>query len=255
VDMFRKRALQVADSFVQSGRLDDPNQIFDLTIEDIDHALADASLDLRAIAAERVVLINKIKRSHLVARIIDSRGKIFYPPRKEAAAGELVGTPISPGVVQGKVKVFQFATEKRLLPGEILVTRATDPGWTPLFISAGGIILEIGGALQHGAVVAREYGLPCVSGLEGVTSILKDGQLVEVDGTNGIVRILDGEKPEVQPVSEAESQQQQELVQTREKAKSRQRLKLALLGITPLVLLPFLIFLVVRIVKLLTGAM
>jgi len=67
----------------------------------------------------------------------------------------------------------------------------TDPGWTPLFINAKGIILEIGGALQHGAVVAREYGIPCVSGLDDATSILKDGQLVEVDGSNGIVRILE----------------------------------------------------------------
>jgi len=99
--------------------------------------------------------------------------------------------PISPGVVQGRVKVLQSANEKKLLPGEILVARATDPGWTPLFINAKGIILEIGGALQHGAVVAREYGIPCVSGLDDATSILKDGQLVEVDGSNGIVRILE----------------------------------------------------------------
>ncbi len=76
-------------------------------------------------------------------------------------------------------------------PGEILVARATDPGWTPLFINARGIILEIGGALQHGAVVAREYGIPCVSGLDGATTVLKDGQLVEVDGSHGQVRILE----------------------------------------------------------------
>ena len=105
--------------------------------------------------------------------------------------GELTGVPISPGVVQGRVKVFRHATDKQLLPGEILVARATDPGWTPLFINAKGIILEIGGALQHGAVVAREYGIPCVSGLDDATSKLVDGQLVEVDGSNGIVRILE----------------------------------------------------------------
>jgi pyruvate,water dikinase len=93
--------------------------------------------------------------------------------------------------VRGSVKVLHRADEKPLLPGEILVTRATDPGWTPLFIHAGGIVLEIGGALQHGAVVAREYGIPCVSGLAGATDVLKDGQLVEVDGSNGTVRILE----------------------------------------------------------------
>jgi phosphoenolpyruvate synthase/pyruvate phosphate dikinase len=191
VDLFRKQALSVAQTFVAAGRLDQPLQIFDLTIADIDRAQADSTLDLRALAAERSALINKIRKSKLVARIIDSRGKIYYPPRKAAADGEFSGVPISPGMVQGRVRVLHSASEKKLLPGEILVARATDPGWTPLFINARGIILEIGGALQHGAVVAREYGIPCVSGLDDATSKLKDGQLVEVDGSNGIVRILE----------------------------------------------------------------
>lgn len=194
VAMFRRQALSIAQSFIAAGRLDSPEQIFDLTIEDIDRAATDPVLDLRALARERSVLIHKIKRSHLVARIIDSRGRIFYPPRQPAADGPdgLVGVPISPGVAQGRVKVLNFANEKPLFPGEILVARATDPGWTPLFINAKGIILEIGGALQHGAVVAREYGIPCVSGVDDATHLLKDGQLVEVDGSNGIVRLLNG---------------------------------------------------------------
>ena len=191
IDLFRRRALAIAQTFVADGRLDRPEQIYDLTIADIDRARNDLTLDLRALAQERTVLINKIRNSKLVARVIDSRGKIFYPPHKAAAEGELSGVPISPGVVQGRVKVFQYASEKKLLPGEILVARTTDPGWTPLFINAKGIILEIGGALQHGAVVAREYGIPCVSGLDDATDLLKDGQLVEVDGSNGIVRILE----------------------------------------------------------------
>jgi rifampicin phosphotransferase len=110
--------------------------------------------------------------------------------------------PISPGVTQGRVKVLNFVNEKPLLPGEILVTRSTDPGWTPLFIHAKGILLEIGGVLQHGAVVAREYGIPCVSGLDDITDTLKDGQWVEVDGSNGIVRILDGPTSGGQLISE-----------------------------------------------------
>ncbi|MCK5744170.1 MAG: hypothetical protein KAH30_05480, partial [Caldisericia bacterium] len=76
-------------------------------------------------------------------------------------------------------------------PGEILVARTTDPGWTPLFINASAIILEIGGILQHGALVAREYGKPCVAGIISATEKLKDGQLVEVDGSNGVVRIIE----------------------------------------------------------------
>ncbi|PKN94797.1 MAG: hypothetical protein CVU44_03050 [Chloroflexi bacterium HGW-Chloroflexi-6] len=193
IDLFRRQALSIAQTFVAAGRLDRPEQIFDLTIADIDHAQADPALDLRALAAERSALINKIRKSKLVARILDSRGKIYYPPRKAAAEGEFSGVPISPGLVQGRVRVLHSASEKKLLPGEILVARATDPGWTPLFINAAGIILEIGGALQHGAVVAREYGIPCVSGLDDATHLLKDGQLVEVDGSNGVVRVLEGE--------------------------------------------------------------
>lgn len=191
VNMFRQRALAVGEAFVRNGRFDHPTQIFNLTIDDIDRSLANPTLDLRQLAHERAAPINKIKKSHLVARIIDSRGKIFYPPHREVGEGELVGIPISPGVVRGKVKVLHNPDERTLLPGEILVTRATDPGWTPLFINAAGIILEIGGALQHGAVVAREYGLPCVSGLDNATHILQDGQLVEIDGANGIVRLID----------------------------------------------------------------
>jgi rifampicin phosphotransferase len=191
IELFRRQALTISQSFMADGRLDTPEQIFDLTIADIDRAGIDPTLDLRTLVQERTVLINKIRKSHLVARIIDSRGKIYFPPRQAVTDGELIGVPISPGVVQGRVKVFRHATDKQLLPSEILVARATDPGWTPLFLNARGIILEIGGVLQHGAVVAREYGIPCVSGLDDATSKLKDGQLVEVDGSNGIVRILE----------------------------------------------------------------
>ena len=80
--------------------------------------------------------------------------------------------------------------EKPVLPGEILVARATDPGWTPLFINAAGVNLEIGGVLQHGALVAREYGKPCVAGIENVTQLLEDGQWIELDGASGVIRLL-----------------------------------------------------------------
>ncbi len=201
IDLFRRRALKIGQAFVAQGRLNRPEQIFDLTIADIDHAQANLTQNLRELVQERTQLIHKIKRSHQVARIIDSRGKIYAPPRPAATEGELSGVPISPGCARGRVKVFLHARDKQLMPGEILVARATDPGWTPLFINAAGIILEIGGALQHGAVVAREYGIPCVSGLDGATSLLKDGQFVEVDGSNGSVRILaEAEKTSESPL-------------------------------------------------------
>jgi pyruvate,water dikinase len=88
------------------------------------------------------------------------------------------------------VKVLKHPDEKPILPGDILVTKATDPGWTTLFINAGGVLLGTGGTLQHGASVAREMGKPCIVGIEDVTKIIKDGQIVEMDGSTGIVRIL-----------------------------------------------------------------
>ncbi len=107
-----------------------------------------------------------------------------------------MGDPIAPGVVRGKAKVLDEPYAKPLEKGEILVTRASDPGWTPIFINAAGVVLEVGGPLQHGAIIAREYGLPCVSGLDSVTDLIVDGQLLEVDGTNGVVRILGDENVE-----------------------------------------------------------
>ena len=165
--------------------------MFDLTVDYLDAAIKDSSVDVRSRAEKNTQFLRKIKNIHDFPRIIDSRGKILYPPRREAAEGELVGEPISPGIVQGQVKVLHTPDEKPVLPGDILVAQATDPGWTPLFINAGGVILEVGGLLQHGALVAREYGKPCVAGIEHVTSLLKDGQIVEIDGLNGVVHLME----------------------------------------------------------------
>ena len=86
--------------------------------------------------------------------------------------------------------MLQSPDDKPIEKGDILVAYTTDPGWTPLFTSAAAIVLEVGGVLQHGAVVAREYGKPCVAGIDRVTTTLKDGQYVEVDGTRGRIIVL-----------------------------------------------------------------
>lgn len=191
VAMLRRKALTEAEKLVAAGRLDQAEQIFDLTIAEIEQAMTDRSLDLRAMAAENTAFTDRIRQVKQLPRMIDSRGKILRPPQRPAAAGELAGEPISPGLVRGRVKVLHHPTQKPILPGEILVARATDPGWTPLFINAAGIVLEVGGMLQHGAVVAREYGKPCVSGIENATTRLQDGQMVELDGAAGMIRLLE----------------------------------------------------------------
>ncbi len=190
-DMFRRKVLAAAQPLLDAGRLDHPEQVFDLTMDDLERGLDNPSVDLRALAEKNTRFRKRLQRVRELPRIVDSRGKILQPPRKEAGEGELLGEPLSPGIVRGRIKVLHEPDEKLVLPGEILVARTTDPGWTPLFLNAGGIILEIGGLLQHGALVAREYGKPCVSGIEDATETLKDGQVVELDGTNGVVRLTE----------------------------------------------------------------
>src|SRR5205814_175288 len=102
----------------------------------------------------------RVDRVKELPRLIDSRGKILRPAPQPLEPGEVGGFPISPGVVRGRVKVLHAPDEKPLYPGEILVARATDPGWTPLFVNAAAVVLEVGGLMQHGALVAREYGKP-----------------------------------------------------------------------------------------------
>ena len=88
------------------------------------------------------------------------------------------------------MKVLHHPRDKPVDTGDVIVAYTTDPGWTPLFVNAAAVVLEVGGVLQHGAVVAREYGKPCVVGIDRVTAKLRDGQIVEVDGSAGVIRLL-----------------------------------------------------------------
>jgi phosphohistidine swiveling domain-containing protein len=187
----RLRVLDAARALVKADRLDTAEQVFDLTIDDLQQGLDDPSLDLRSIVRRNSAFISRIKHIRNFPVVIDSRGVILRPRRAAAAENELAGQAVAAGVVRGPVKVLSHVGEKPIQPGDILVAKATDPGWTPLFIIAGGIVLEVGGLLQHGSLIAREYGKPCVAGVENVTSILKDGQTVELDGTTGIVHLID----------------------------------------------------------------
>ena len=186
----RTRLLALADRWVDADRLDRREDIFELRFEDIDSAEQDPGLDLRELLASRNRFYHKARA--LVRHFphaIDSRGRILRPERPHEP-GELRGLAVSSGLVRGPVKVLHDPFEKDIEPGDILVAHTTDPGWTPLFINAGAVLLEVGGELQHGALVAREYGKPCVAGIVNLTRSLRDGQMVEVDGDAGVVRIL-----------------------------------------------------------------
>jgi phosphoenolpyruvate synthase/pyruvate phosphate dikinase len=108
----------------------------------------------------------------------------------ELMEGEFLGTPVSPGVYEGKVRIVDDPINSQLQSGEILVCTATDPAWTSLFPIVGAIVLEMGGMLQHGAIVSREYGLPAVVGVANAKKIFHNGQHIQVNGSNGRIKIL-----------------------------------------------------------------
>jgi len=190
----RKQLVHRAEGFVAADRLDRIEQIFELTIADVDRAYSDPSVDVRALVEERGRMYRKLK-AHVrhFPQAIDSRGRILRGEIEtgDVPEGSLAGAAVSPGVATGPIKVMNDPFEKEVEPGDILVAVTTDPGWTPLFINAAAVILEIGGELQHGALIAREYGKPCVAGIPDVTAAFSDGQMVEVDGNSGLVRFLE----------------------------------------------------------------
>lgn len=190
VDQMRRLALKKGINFVKNGQLDNQNDVFDLTISQITKGEEDKNYDLRNDRIENLKPRNTVSHIKRWPIIIDSRGKIFHCINK-SEEGDLLGDPIANGVVRGRAKIILSPDEKVLYQGDILVTVATEPSWTPIFSHAAGVVMEIGGTLQHGAIIAREYGIPCVGGLTGATSLIKDGDLIEVDGTSGIVKILE----------------------------------------------------------------
>lgn len=187
----RQRLVLEGDRLHREGRIDHPEQVFDFEFDELNQANVDATFELRGIRTERLKYYDRLAAQVInFPPVIDSRGQILRPPRGVHREGEFSGVGLSSGIVSGFARTLRSPHEKPLLKGEILIAYTTDPGWTPIFSNAAAVVLEIGGALQHGAVVARELGLPCVAGIEGITTAIKDGQLIEVDGSSGSVRLL-----------------------------------------------------------------
>jgi len=185
----RQLLLPVGEELVHAGRLKSAEDIFFLDTIEAREALA--GKDFREIVrARRSDYQNELGRRH-IPRILLSDGtdpeSVLHAT--DATDGALRGTPASAGSVSGKARVILDPAGARLTPGEILVAPSTDPGWTPLFLTAGGLVMEMGGAMSHGAIVAREYGIPAVVGVPGATERIASGQQITVDGSNGIVVI------------------------------------------------------------------
>lgn len=181
-----------ANGLVQKGVLAQAEDIYYLSLEEIGQLLEDTFVenasDLIARRKEQYQWHQGLKPP----RVMTSEGEIVAVPvrRDHAQEGALIGSPVSAGVVEGIARVVLKPENAVLNEGEILVAPHTDPGWTPLFQSATAIITEVGGLMTHGAVVAREYGIPAVVGVDDATTLIKDGHKIRVDGTEGYVEIL-----------------------------------------------------------------
>ena len=182
----------VGDELAAMGSIAAAGDVFFLDFDELRVGLRGA--DLKGIVAARRRLYDVELRRRRIPRLLLSDGtdveaalKAKTAPPQSAASPGLAGTPASAGMATGKVRVVLDPVGARLEPGEILVAPSTDPGWTPLFMTAGGLVMEMGGVISHGAVVAREYGIPAVVGVADATTRLRDGQTVTVDGAAGTV--------------------------------------------------------------------
>ncbi|WP_345572038.1 PEP/pyruvate-binding domain-containing protein [Nonomuraea rosea] len=191
----RAQLLGVGGELARKGLLAGAEDVFFVTLVE-----AKSGKDLRGRVAERRERYERELRRRHLPRVLLSDGTEpeAVASGGAAAEGALTGSPASPGQVTGIARVVLDPVGAKLVPGEILVCPSTDPGWTPLFLTAGGLVMEMGGPNSHGAVVAREYGIPAVVGTPDATDRVRTGQTITVDGTSGTVTIHDDTPPDAQ---------------------------------------------------------
>ena len=184
----RRQLAAIGEELARLGRIESGEDVFFLDFTETRAAIQGA--DVRSVVRERrSVYEMELHRRH-VPRVLLSDGTEPESGATAVPAGDtLTGTAASAGSVTGAARVIFDPVGAHLEPGEILVTPSTDPGWTPLFLTAGGLVMEMGGANSHGAVVAREYGIPAVVGVLGATRRITTGQRIRVDGTSGVVAL------------------------------------------------------------------
>jgi rifampicin phosphotransferase len=181
--------LQEAQELTNAEVLSSPDDVFWLSLSEIEEILRTRRVD-RHLLDERM---DRFARDGSLRppRLITSEGEVVEaPPGEGDPAGALAGTAASAGVVEGRARVVRKLEEAKIEKGDILIAPYTDPAWTPLFPIAAGVVTEVGGLMTHGAVVAREYGIPAVVGVDGATEAIKDGALVRVNGTQGYVEVI-----------------------------------------------------------------
>jgi phosphoenolpyruvate synthase/pyruvate phosphate dikinase len=188
--VYKQALLEEAGRLVQAGVLREPEDIFYLRFEELQEVVRTNRVD-DALIRERKAAFRSYQ-ALTPPRVLTSDGEMLSGAyrRDDLPAGALVGLAVSAGTVEGRARVILDMAEADLEPGDILVTAYTDPSWTPLFVAIKGLVTEVGGLMTHGAVIAREYGLPAVVGVQHATRLIRDGQRIRVHGTDGYVEIL-----------------------------------------------------------------
>src|SRR5579859_5928266 len=188
--VYKQALLKEAERLVQAGVIHEKEDIYYLTFEELREVVRTNKLDHSIIGKRKEEYKSYEKLTP--PRVITSDGEIIAGAykREDLPAEAMAGLPVSSGTIEGRARVILNMEEADLENGDILVTCFTDPSWTPLFVSIKGLVTEVGGLMTHGAVIAREYGLPAVIGVENATKLIKDGQRIRVNGTEGYVEIL-----------------------------------------------------------------
>ena len=188
---YKQALLAEADRLVRAGVLGDREDIFYLTLQEFHDVARTNRVDDQLIAARKEAF--RSYQALTPPRVLTSDGEAVAGAyrRDDVPAGALTGLPVSAGTVEGRARVILDPAEADLEPGDILVTAYTDPSWTPAFVAIKALVTEVGGLMTHGAVIAREYGLPAVVGVEHATRLIGDGQRIRVNGTDGYVEMVD----------------------------------------------------------------
>ena len=192
---YKQALLREAERLVQAGVLVEEEDIYYLRFDELSEVVRTGEVDHDLIRDRRAAFWSF--EALIPPRVLTSDGEAVTGEyrREDVPPGALAGLPVSAGIVEGRARVVTDMAQADLDEGDILVTAYTDPSWTPLFLTAAGLVTEVGGLMTHGAVIAREYGLPAVVGVQQVTRLIRDGQRIRVNGEGGYVEILDEEFP------------------------------------------------------------
>jgi pyruvate,water dikinase len=188
---YKQALLREADRLVRSGVLRERDDVFFLRFDELREVVRTGEADAGLVAERRAAF--RSYETLTPPRVFTSEGEVVTGRyrRDDVPPGALPGLPASAGTVEGRARVVTDMARADLEAGDILVTAYTDPSWTPLFVAAAGLVTEVGGPMTHGAVIAREYGLPAVVGVERATGLIRDGQRIRLNGTDGYVEVLD----------------------------------------------------------------